>query len=140
MNQSRGTIRSRGAVLPLLLVFTLVSVRAENPDESKAPVAYDEFTGMVIAPGWEETRNNCIACHSPRQFLQQSGSRNTWDGIITWMQKSAGLWELTSEQRTTILDYLAGNYGPKEASRREPLPPHLLPPDPYARSVEERPR
>jgi len=108
--------------------------KAKNQETT--PVAYDELTGMRIAPGWEQVRNNCIACHSAQQFLQQSGSRNTWDSIIVWMQQSAGLWPLEPEIRSTILDYLVEFHGPKDATRRPPIPANLLPPNPYAKQVK----
>lgn len=108
------------------------STAAEPATES---VQYDEQTGLLIAPGWELVRNNCIVCHSARQFLQQRGSRHTWDSIITWMQQRGGLWELEPEVRETILDYLVAHHGPKETSRRPAIPAHLMPPNPYARPM-----
>lgn len=102
--------------------------------EVKSPLAeYDAFTGMLLAPGWEEVRNNCIICHSAQQFLQQGGSRNTWDSILKWMVLHGGMRPLAPTDRNTILDYLATHYGAKDATRRPPLPAHLMPPNPYVK-------
>ena len=91
----------------------------------------DPATGLQIAPGWELVRANCIACHSAKQFLQQRGTRTTWDHIITWMQERAGLWPLNTATRSSILDYLEANHGPGESYRRAPIPAHLMPENPY---------
>lgn len=92
----------------------------------------DEMTGLKIAPGWELVRNNCVTCHSAKQFLQQKGTRETWRSVIKWMQGRAGLWPLDGPTEAGILDYLETNHGPGTEFRRAPIPADLMPPNPYA--------
>ena len=94
-------------------------------------IKIDLVSGLKIAPGWELVRNHCTACHSARHFLRQKGSRQTWEDIIRWMQKTQGLWKFDIVTETTILDYLAKNYAPSGEYRRAPIPHHLLPKNPY---------
>ena len=94
----------------------------------------DPATGLVIDEGWQVVSANCTVCHSAKLVTQNSGSRNHWQGLIRWMQDTQGLWAFTPEMENTILDYLATHYGPKAGARRPPLPPSLLPPNPYKSS------
>jgi hypothetical protein len=94
--------------------------------------AVDEATGLKMAPGWELVRNNCVTCHSAKQFLQQKGTRETWRSVIQWMQVRAGLWPLDGKTEGAILDYLEANHGPGKEYRRAPIPAHLMPVNPYA--------
>jgi len=100
--------------------------------EPATELAIDEASGLKMAPGWELVRNNCISCHSAKQFLQQRGTRETWRSVILWMQGRAGLWPLDAATESTILDYLETHHGPGEAFRRPPIPAHLMPVNPYA--------
>ncbi len=107
------------------------SAPGPTPTTSAEPGTIDPVTGLLVAPGWELVAANCNACHSTRHFLRMRGTRSTWDSAITWMQKNHGLWPLQTDVRETIVGYLAEHYGPSEASRRAPIPPELLPPNPY---------
>ena len=108
-------------MLVRLLLFFLVAPAA------LADGAVDEKTGLVIAPGFEQVRAQCTACHSARLVTQNRADRDGWLDMIRWMQASQGLWPLGNDEGL-ILDYLAANYGPISVGRRPPLPPELLPP------------
>jgi len=97
----------------------------------------DALTGLKIAPGWELVRNNCVTCHSAKQFLQQKGTRETWRSVIQWMQGRAGLWPLDGPTETGILDYLEANHGPGAEFRRAPIPANLMPPNPYVSAARK---
>jgi mono/diheme cytochrome c family protein len=114
---------------PILTALALAAIATAIAEDPQPEI--DPLTGLKIAPGWELVRNNCITCHSAKQFLQQRGTRVTWDHVITWMQKSGGLWPLDPDTRGTILDYLEANHGPGESYRRPPIPAHLMPANPY---------
>jgi len=107
-------------VVPTLCATLLCLPLAASAQET------DPETGLVIAEGWETVRDNCTACHSADLVTQNSGSRNHWEKLIRWMQKTQGLWEFAPETEATILDYLAEHYGPKEGARRPPLPRTLM--------------
>jgi hypothetical protein len=104
-----------------------------------ANIELDPLTGLKMAGDWEVVRNNCIACHSPKLITQQSGSATQWLNMIRWMQKKQNLWQFDPETEKKIIGYLAENYPPREDRRRAPVPPDLMPPNPYAPAVVESP-
>ena len=77
-------------------------------------------TGLVYAPGIMEVRRNCTACHSPKLIAQTAATREGWMQIISWMQRTQGLWDL-GDDREKILDYLATHYAPESQGRRANL-------------------
>ena len=96
----------------------------------------DPASGLKIADGWETVRANCVACHSGLHFLRQTGTRDSWQDAIRWMQRSQGLWALAPEVENEILDYLATNYAPTVKDyRRAALPWTQLPPNPYGTPI-----
>jgi len=92
----------------------------------------DPASGLIMDENWQIVAAHCGACHSTQLVTQNRGSRETWEHLIRWMQATQGLWPFPEPTETQILDYLAANYGPVASSRRQPLPPELLPPNPWA--------
>lgn len=111
-----------GRLLTALFLLLPLSGQAQEVDPE---------TGLIKAEGWEVVRQTCTACHSAALVTQNSGSRNRWEYLIRWMQETQGLWPLPPEMEDSILDYLATHYGPREGARRAPLPPDMLPENPY---------
>ncbi len=95
-------------------------------------VELDPFTGLKKTGDWEIVRNNCIACHSTKLITQQRGSAKQWLDMIRWMQAKQNLWQFDAETEQRIVTYLAENYAPSADRRRAPIPPDLMPPNPYA--------
>lgn len=116
----------------LMLVSPLVWA-VDSPEESR--LSLDSAAGLKMTVGWTTVRDNCIACHSAKQFLNQRGTRQTWTKIIDWMQLKGGLWPLTDETRKEILDYLVQNNGPGENYRRPPLSADKMPTNPHRRNI-----
>jgi hypothetical protein len=102
-----------------------------------AEAELDPFTGLKKAGDWELVRNNCVGCHSARLITQQSGSESHWLDLIRWMQAKQNLWQFEPDTEKKIVAYLAENYPPKAERRRAPIPPDLMPPNPYAPGAEE---
>ena len=80
----------------------------------------DAQTGLVLAPGFQVVKSNCIRCHSPQLITAKRATREGWEGTIRWMQATQGLGELGKEE-ALILDYLAKHYAPTQEGRRPPL-------------------
>lgn len=97
----------------------------KNVAES-APLEYDA-SGLVKAPGSVIVAQQCAICHSLKLVTQNRGDREHWKSLLTWMQKTQGLWQFPPAQEDEILTYLSTYYGESEASRRPNLPRHLLP-------------
>ena len=91
--------------------------------------------GLIMAEDWNLVAVHCTGCHSTKQFLRQRGTAQTWQGIIDWMQATQGLWAFPEGIEERIVAYLAENYGPEGNWRRAPIPPTLMPPNPYASSI-----
>ncbi len=87
----------------------------------------DTKTGLVLSPGFELVSAQCTVCHSAKLISQNRADREGWLAMIRWMQETQGLWPL-GDNEAQIVDYLAANYGPLGAGRRQPLAPALLPP------------
>jgi hypothetical protein len=104
-----------------------------------AEVELDPLTGMKMAGDWEIVRNNCIACHSSKLITQQSGTAAQWLDMIRWMQEKQNLWQFDPEVEDKIVAYLAEYYPPQADRRRAPIPPDLMPPNPYAPAPVESP-
>ncbi len=77
-------------------------------------------TGLIDAPGLQETVNNCTNCHSAQLVMQNRMSAERWHATIRWMQETQNLWPL-GEKEDIIVDYLVTNYPPKDKGRREAL-------------------
>jgi hypothetical protein len=108
---------------------------------AQAPAAepeLDPFTGLKKTGDWELVRNNCVSCHSAKLITQQSGTESHWLGLIRWMQEKQNLWQFEPETEKKIIGYLAENYPPQADRRRAPIPPDLMPPNPYSpRSIDD---
>jgi cytochrome c5 len=114
---------------------------AEQP-AAEAPVALaepatDPVTGLKMTGDWELVRGNCTACHSAKLITQQRGTEQQWLTMIRWMQAKQGLWTFDPDTENRIITYLAENYPPDAARRRAPIPPDLMPPNPYAASTSD---
>ncbi|MCB0555582.1 MAG: hypothetical protein KDD02_18690 [Phaeodactylibacter sp.] len=77
-------------------------------------------TGLAVAEGFEVVRANCTVCHSGHLVAQNRATRDGWQEMIRWMQRTQGLWQL-GDKEAVILDYLAANYAPQEMGRRANL-------------------
>lgn len=82
--------------------------------------AVDAETGFVLDTGWELVKANCTGCHSAQLVTQNRATREGWEGMIRWMQRTQKLWDL-GENEEAILDYLSKNYAPGKKGRRENL-------------------
>jgi len=96
----------------------------------------DPLTGLKMTGDWQLVRNNCVGCHSAKLITQQSGTESRWLALIRWMQATQNLWQFDPDVEKKIIGYLAANYPPQEDRRRAPIPPELMPPNPYAPSLQ----
>lgn len=77
-------------------------------------------TGLVDAPGLQETVNNCTSCHSAKLVMQNRMSAERWHATIRWMQETQNLWPL-GENEDIIVNYLVTNYPATNKGRRGTL-------------------
>ena len=77
-------------------------------------------TGLVDAPGLQETVNNCTTCHSAKLVMQNRMSSERWHATIRWMQETQNLWDL-GENEDIIVNYLVTNYPQTKKGRRTVL-------------------
>ena len=116
----------RSAVLVCALALLTLAQTPRAAEET------DRVTGLALEGDWQLVQANCTECHSALLITQNAGSRDIWQIRIATMRNTHGMDELDAEVEERILDYLAEHYGQRQASRRAPLPTHLLPDNPYS--------
>ena len=107
------------------------SATAGSQVAARQPGSRFDPSGFPEAPGQELAIVHCTACHSGRLVQQNRATRHGWSEMIRWMQAKQGLWPLSPEVESRLLDYLTAHYGPDRESgarRRLPLPAALMPP------------
>ncbi len=60
---------------------------------------------------------HCTSCHAAELVVQNRASREGWEQLIRWMQRTQKLWDL-GEDEDAVLNYLATYYAPKDIGRR----------------------
>jgi hypothetical protein len=75
-------------------------------------------TGLHDDPNLNTIIGACTPCHSAQLITQNRATREGWEGMIKWMQKTQNLMDL-GEAEPIILDYLAKYYAPEETGRRK---------------------
>jgi hypothetical protein len=118
-----------GQIIILLVIFSAIlfyffygSVGSinENEIESEDIELASELSPeemLIEAQGVVLVRSNCTGCHSERLITQNRATREGWESMIRWMQKTQNLTDLGTNE-STILDYLAQNYAPIRKGRR----------------------
>ena len=101
------------------------------PPQPEATEATDRVSGLARNGDWQLVQANCTECHSSALITQNSGNRAVWQSRLVWMEQTQGMPALNPETEDRILSYLTENYGPRQSTRRAPLPSHLLPANPY---------
>ena len=112
----------------LLCALALLAL-AQAP---RAAEETDRITGLALEGDWQLVQANCTECHSALLITQNAGSRGVWQIRIATMRDTHGMNPLDPEIEDRILNYLSEHYGQRQASRRPPLPAHLLPENPYS--------
>lgn len=87
----------------LSIAVFFAALCCSNPAQSETLLKEGEGRDLVLG--------TCTACHSESLVLKNHMTRDRWDETITWMQEKQGLWELSPDERKTILDYLAVHQG-----------------------------
>ena len=85
-------------------------------------VATSDFAGLPAGPGREAVYYTCRACHSEKQFTQQTLSREDWDELLVTMVRDNGMEEPEPWARTLMLNYLATHFGAAEEDDWAGLP------------------
>jgi hypothetical protein len=77
-------------------------------------------SGFIADDGLETVLRNCTNCHSSKLVIQNRATREGWESMIRWMQRTQKLWDLGKNEEI-ILDYLSKNYASDKQGRRVPL-------------------
>jgi hypothetical protein len=127
--KEKNQLKGWGLLAALVVFCILVQVPPGQSRNRLAPGAVpapglrdslDAQTGLVLAPGFQVVKNNCVRCHSPQLITAKRATREGWEGTIRWMQLNQGLGSLGADE-AVILDYLAKHYAPTTEGRRPPL-------------------
>jgi cytochrome c5 len=96
--------------IPVVVVLFLIAVAAAlascksntaNPAATSAPAAAD---GAALL------QERCTVCHSADRITQSHKTSAEWDTTVTRMIGKGA--QLSSEEKTVLVDYLASTYGP----------------------------
>lgn len=91
-----------GAMLVLIVLLPMTDLQAQDdPFGANWP----EGEGRNLTGAW------CGGCHSLNLVTQQGLTRDGWDVLLDWMSEKQKMPPLHGEQRDTVLDYLAANFG-----------------------------
>lgn len=91
------------------------------PEQKDAIVdGLDLGSGLVAEGDYLLVKATCTACHSGKLVTQNRATREGWEEMIRWMQRTQKLWDL-GETEGPILDYLAEHYAPEQSGRRRNL-------------------
>ena len=93
---------SRAAAAALLTRPLAAAAEEDNP-----------YAPLPPAEGVETVASHCAACHSARTFAHMRQGRDWWDDTIDRMKRDHGMWDIDTETREEVLDYLEANLGPK---------------------------
>lgn len=77
-------------------------------------------SGLIADTGFNLVLTNCTRCHAIEVVKQNRATKEGWKNMITWMQKTQGLWDLGKNEEP-ILEYLSKNYAPTNTGRRKNL-------------------
>lgn len=88
---------------------------------SQRSIVSDSLVAGFIAEGnYILAVATCTSCHSSELVTQNRATKEGWQEIIWWMQKTQNLWDLGDDEEK-ILAYLSTYYAPKEIGRRANL-------------------
>ncbi len=101
--------RPSNSVLLFALVFLLAVTAAlagcksntANPVATSAPAATD---GAALL------QERCTVCHNTDRITQAQKTNTAWDTTVTRMISKGA--QLTDQEKTVLVDYLAATYGP----------------------------
>ncbi len=101
------------AAASALLATLVVAARA---------VEHETPEDLPPGEGRDETFYACTACHGTLIIKQQGMSRDRWEQTFDDMIERHGMPEIDKDDRTLVIEYLAGAFPPR---RRAPVNPFL---------------
>lgn len=102
------------------LPITKINKRSKNTEQvpwDKVVNGIHVRSGLYDDPNLQTIIGACTSCHSSKLITQNKATREGWEQMIRWMQKTQNLTDLGSSE-PIILDYLAKYYAPKNEGRR----------------------
>ena len=92
---------ARAASLLCLVLATPALHAQDDPFGENWPAG----EGRELTGAW------CGGCHSLNLVRQQGLTHEGWDELLVWMSEKQNMPPLKGERRSTVLDYLATNFG-----------------------------
>ena len=94
------------------------STVSDDADWNKVVNGIHVRSGLHADPNLQTIIGACTSCHSSKLITQNKATREGWEQMIRWMQKTQNLGDL-GKNEPIILDYLAKYYAPKKEGRRQ---------------------
>lgn len=93
-------------IVGAMLLAPPLPVAAAEPEEPSA---------LPEGHGRDETFYACTACHSTAVIRRSGFTRRQWDDLMDWMVDKHNMNPLAADERTLIVDYLAGAFPPRRS-------------------------
>lgn len=94
----------------LVLSVFVVSCQAATSVPTQSVSLTSESQGVSPAnDGATLLQNRCTVCHNLDRVTSEKNSRAQWERIVNKMVKKGA--QLNDNEKTTLIDYLAQNYG-----------------------------
>ncbi|MGQ7846096.1 hypothetical protein ACUNV4_16555 [Granulosicoccus sp. 3-233] len=101
----RGIARKIGISGAMVVLIALLPMANLQAQDDPFGANWPEGEGRNLTGAW------CGGCHSLNLVTQQGLTRDGWDVLLDWMSEKQKMPPLQGEQRDTVLDYLAANFG-----------------------------
>jgi cytochrome c5 len=104
------TLIAAGLAMTVLLAL-LAACSSESSQPTQAPQpATEPSAGTPAVDGATLLETRCSTCHSADRARSASKTRDQWEQTVSRMIEHGA--QLTEEEKTVLVDFLAANYGP----------------------------
>ncbi|MGE0747348.1 MAG: hypothetical protein AB7K86_18965 [Rhodospirillales bacterium] len=102
--------RGARAVLLAALLAAPGAAAQDAPASEETPAVLPDGDGRDLV------FYGCVPCHSTQIVRRQAMTRERWSDTLDWMESRHGMPPFDPADRKTVLDYLAGHFGPGAAA------------------------
>jgi cytochrome c5 len=104
------TLLAAGVAVTVCLVL-LAACSSQSSQATQAPQPATELSaGTPASDGATLLETRCSTCHSPDRATSARKTRDQWEQTVSRMIEHGA--QLTEEEKTVLIDYLATNYAP----------------------------
>jgi cytochrome c5 len=103
-------MKRHSKAIPVIAIVFLIAVAAALAGCKSNTASPGATSAPAAADGAALLQERCTVCHSADRITQAQKTSAEWDTTVTRMIGKGA--KLSSEEKTTLVDYLAATYGP----------------------------